>query len=394
MFLLDEPFVSDFLVRTIKDKRYKIIATPVAKELVPDSSLNWIGEKEALEELRRDPSAAIYSNSENALAWIDQNLGETALASRIGAFKDKVKFRDLLRNAFPDFRYEKISLGEIQDLSPADLFFPLVIKPSVGFFSIGVHIVKNQEDWERAKGELKPENLESIFPENVLNTAHFIIEEFVDGEEYAVDFYYDDNGEVVVLNVMHHLFSSGTDTSDRVYSTSKEIIHRHKAEIEDFLNVLGEKLNLKNFPAHAEVRVDRWGKIVPIEVNPLRFGGWCTTGDLLGLTLGFNSYSSFVEHKRPDWDELFRGREDKLFSIVILNNNSGISPNDIGDFNYSALSDDFENPVVIRRIDIREYPVFGFVFAETSARNAKELSEMLNSDLKKYITRADGAPIS
>jgi hypothetical protein len=35
----------------------------------------------------------------------------------------------------------------------------------------------------------------------------------------------------------------------------------------------------------------------PIEVNPLRFGGFCTTADLLGVTLGFNEYKCFYENK-------------------------------------------------------------------------------------------------
>jgi hypothetical protein len=48
----------------------------------------------------------------------------------------------------------------------------------------------------------------NIFPENVLNTSNFIIEEFIRGEEYAIDYYYDNNGDAVLLNVLHHLFSS------------------------------------------------------------------------------------------------------------------------------------------------------------------------------------------
>jgi hypothetical protein len=48
----------------------------------------------------------------------------------------------------------------------------------------------------------------------------------------------------------------------------------------NILSKIGKELHLKNFPAHAEVRIDE-NKIIPIEVNPLRFGGFCTTADLL-----------------------------------------------------------------------------------------------------------------
>ena len=234
---------------------------------------------------------------------------------------------------------------------------------------------------------MTPEKLKSIYPKNVLNTGSFILEEYIEGEEFAIDHYYDQDGNVVVLNILHHVFASGTDTSDRVYSTSKQIIDTYKAKFESFLNKIGKELNLKNFPAHAEVRIDKHGKITPIEINPLRFGGWCTTADLVGITLGFNSYTCFCETKKPDFEMIFKDKEDKIFSIVVLNNNSGIDPADICEFKYEDLANDFENPVLIRKLDIHNYPVFGFIFAETSMSNQKELTYILTSDLRKYIIK-------
>ena len=385
MFLIDKPFVSDFLIKTIKDNDYKIIATKVAKELVKDDSLAWIAEEEAITLLKNNPEISLYSNSENALAWIDQYYGESELSSQLQVLKNKVKFRELIKELFPDFYFKQISIEEIQRLSDDEIRFPFVIKPAVGFFSIGVHIVENDKDWIKAKSELQPDKLKSIFPENVLNTSNFIIEEFIRGEEYAIDYYYDNNGDAVLLNVLHHLFSSGTDTSDRVYSTSKAIIEKYKIDLECFLSKIGKELHLKNFPAHAEVRIDENGKIIPIEVNPLRFGGFCTTADLLGVTLGFNEYKCFCENKKPDWDTIFKGKENKIFSVIVLDNNSGIIPSDILRFNYSDLAKDFEKPVLIRELDINNYPVFGFAFIESTDSNKKELNDILTSDLRKYI---------
>ncbi len=385
MFLIDHPFISGFLIDTIRNNNFKIIATDVAKELIQDDTLAWVEENEAISLLKKNPQISIYSNSENALAWIDENFGDSELSSQLKTLKDKVKFRELIKDLFPNFYFKQISIEDISQLSANDIRFPFVIKPAIGFFSIGVHIVENEKDWIKAKSELQPEKLKSIFPENVLNTSNFIIEDFIKGEEYAIDYYYDTHGNVVLLNVLHHLFSSGTDTSDRVYSTSKDIIEKHKTDLECFLSKIGNALNLKNFPAHAEVRIDENGTIAPIEINPLRFGGWCTTADLLGITLGFNSYKCFCENRKPDWNHIFKGKENKIFSIVILDNNSGIIPSDILSFKYSALAKDFENPVLIRELDINKYPVFGFVFAESASSNKKELTDILTSDLRKYI---------
>ena len=390
MFLIDKPFVSDFLIETIKDNNYKIIATKVAKELVKDDSLAWIAEEEAIALLKKNSEICLYSNSENALAWIDQYYGESELSGQLQVLKNKVKFRELIKELFPNFYFKQISIEEIQRLSDDEIRFPFVIKPAVGFFSIGVHIVENEKDWINAKSELQPDKLKSIFPENVLNTSNFIIEEFIRGEEYAIDYYYDNNGDAVLLNVLHHLFYSGTDTSDRIYSTSKAIIEKYKIDLEYFLGKIGKELDLKNFPAHAEVRIDENGKIIPIEVNPLRFGGFCTTADLMGVTLGFNEYKCFYENKKPDWDTIFKGKENKIFSVIILDNNSGIIPSDILRFNYSDLAKDFEKPILIRELDINKYPVFGFAFIESAASNKKELNDILTSDLRKYIVSKQG----
>jgi hypothetical protein len=263
---------------------------------------------------------------------------------------------------------------------------PFVIKPTIGFFSIGVHIIKDELDWLQAKEELHIEKLQSMFPATVLDTSTFIIEEYIEGEEYAVDYYYDEFGNAIVLNVMYHMFSSGTDTSDRVYMTSKSIISEHATQLEVLLTELGKGMNLRNFPAHAEVRIDKKGTIIPIEVNPLRFGGWCTTGDVLGIALGYNSIEYFFENKKPNWDDIFIGNEDNVFSIVVLNNSSGIDPSNIEKFNYEKLLLDFANPLLIRKLDIHQYPVFGFVFTQSSVDELQELESILVSDLSKYIT--------
>ena len=388
MFLIDKPFASDFLINTIKKQNYKVVATKEAKELIKDNSLHWISENEAVLEIENDPNISVYTNSENSIAWVFNNIKASKLPEQIQLFKDKYEFRELVKEIYPDFFYKTVALNEIPDLSLDGIKFPFVIKPSLGFFSIGVHIVHNITEWNTAKEELNYDNLKSIYPEEVLNTSLFIIEEYIEGEEYAIDCYFDDKGDVVILNILHHRFSSGTDVSDRVYSTSKDIILTHKNSVEAFLNPLGKKSGLRNFPLHVEIRIDKNGTIKPIEINPLRFGGWCTTADLGWLAYGFNSYEYFINNKKPNWEDIFSTRKNKIYSIVILNNNSGYKTSEIIDFNYISLENDFEKVLLMRKLNIKEYPVFGFVFIETSLNNEEELNNILVSNLKKYISIA------
>lgn len=67
--------------------------------------------------------------------------------------------------------------------------------------------------------------MEKNYPQKVIDNSTYILEEFIHGEEYAIDAYYDENGKVVILNIMKHDFSSTSDVSDRLYYTSKEIIN-------------------------------------------------------------------------------------------------------------------------------------------------------------------------
>lgn len=389
MILIDHPYVSDFLVRTIKENNFEIISTVEARSLINDDSMNWISENDAKNKILNSPNPLIYTNSENSLTWIFKNLKETNLPNQIRLFKDKLNFRELTKDMFPDFLFRKVKIDDIQtlDLDIDQIKLPIIIKPSLGFFSIGVHIVRNKSDWYTAQKELNYDNLKSIYPKEVMDASTFIIEEYIEGEEFAIDAYFNNDGEVVILNILHHMFSSGTDVSDRVYSTSQSIIRKYKESLEEFLKPIGEKAKLKNFPLHVEVRIDEKGVIKPIEINPQRFGGWCTTGDLAWYAFNFNSYQYFFQNKKPNWDEIFKNKKDEIYSIILLNNNSGFKPSEISHFDFDMLEQDLENILVTRKLDFNKFPAFGILFTETSEGNERELKEILNSDLSKYIRK-------
>jgi hypothetical protein len=218
-----------------------------------------------------------------------------------------------------------------------------------------------------------------------MDTGKFIIEEVINGEEYAIDAYYNDAGEGVVLNIMHHVFASPTDFSDRLYITSEKIINEKLVGFEHFVAKIGNLASIRNFPIHVEVRVDSEGKIVPIEVNPLRFGAWCTTADATWYAYGFNSIAAYFANQKPDWDKLLESRKDKTFALMVIENSTGYKASEIKSFNYDKLLTNFEKPLDLRKINYNQYPVFAFLFAETRNENFAELERILKSDLKEFI---------
>lgn len=387
MFLLAPPFISDWLIHTLQAKQYPLIKHPEAFNLLKlHPKLNWIDETEAIKILSQSKQARLYSNSENALDWLFEKLPEHPFTTYSRAFKDKAHFRELIKDLYPDFYFQRVAASSLKSIDPKNLPYPIVLKPTKGFFSIGVHLIANAEDWVEVCKELKLETEDNIYPESVLSKQDLLIESFIEGKEYAVDCYFNNKGEAVITNILLHRFGHALDTSDRLYTTSQSIIQECLPSFTDLLQNIGDKMNIKNYPLHIEVRVTANGEIIPIEVNPLRFGGWCTTADLSNYGHGFNAYEYVMDQKKPDWDTIFKDRKDEIQTVVVLNNSTGLSKKEIQSFDYDLLEQDLSNIQCLRKMDIHEWPVFGFVFTRTPKSLEYELDNIMKCDLKKYVS--------
>jgi hypothetical protein len=387
MIILDEPYVSTYLKDTVLKNQFPLLKTETSLKWGLNTEANWIDENYAIVSLTKVSNPKIYTNSENSINWINKNLQSTVLPEKINIFKDKYKFRQLIKGLYPDFFFKEIHLKDLDNISINGYPKPFVIKPSVGFFSLGVYKVNNDADWQETKELIKGEidAVNKLYPKEVMDTTKFIIEECIQGEEFAVDAYFDSTGQPVILNILKHLFSSSSDVSDRVYFTSDEVINNNINGFTNFLSKIGKLTELKNFPLHVEVRVDENNNISPIEINPMRFGGWCTTADMTPYAYGFNPIEFFFNEKKPNWDETLKSQKDNVYTVIVLDNSSGYKAENIASFDYNKLLAYFENPLELRKVDVNEFPLFGFVFTETRKSNFAELERILKSDLTEFI---------
>ncbi len=383
MIILDKPYVSDLLADTLEKKQYPVLKNVALQDLKLKGNFNLWEENFAIENIQNAPDMAIYSNSENSINWISKNLSFLSLPEKINLFKDKIKFREMLAEIYPNFYFRGIDFEELEGLDLSSIKFPCIIKPSVGFLSLGVSLVKDSRDWSDALLSIKSDikKMHDMFPIEVVNSSKFIVEEVIQGEEFAVDAYYDKEGMPVILNIFKHPFPSENDVNDRVYFTSKEIIQEHLSKFEQLLVQLGRIFGLKNFPIHIEMRVDG-DKIVPIEGNPLRFAGWCTT-DLAYFAYGINVYEYYFEQKRPDWEKILEGKDGYFYCFAIAEIPPTVNKDSIGFVDYDAFLENFEEPLEIRKIDYRNHPIFAIVFAKT--KDYAEISKILSDDMKNYI---------
>ena len=388
MFFVDKPYLSNFFKETVRDHAIPVVDTPQSQMmgLLPGTVL--ISESEAIERAQAPDAPPIYTTSENALGWMATHLAWGDLPEKVELFKDKAKFRRLLQPLFPDFYFKEIRIEDAVKLPVGDLPFPLIIKPAIGFMSLGVRRVSSSVEWIDTVASIRQElnRIKGLYPEHVVGTQSFIIEACMPGEEFAVDAYFDANGNPVILGILKHLFSSEADLSDRVYVSSKEIMEQYLDEFTGFIGKIGRLAGVKNFAVHIELRRDAEGTLFPIEVNPMRFGGWCTTADLSFHAYGLNPYLCYYAQETPDWPALLEGKEGKLFSLVVLENSTSIPGDRIQSFDYEKVWAMFENPLELRKIDFKEYPVFGFLFAETRAGRERELGNVLNLDLNELVS--------
>ena len=386
MFLIEAPFVSEFLKQTLEEFNISVIKTVYAEQALQGYSVNFISELEAVQAYESDKQLHFYTNSENALDWILQNFPYSDLARKVASLKDKVRFRDVLVELHPKYFYEGCQSSELQMLEPDSLPFPVILKPSVGFFSLGVQKIDDQDKWLEALTDLDTmiKSYGGLYPSGVLDNSVFIIEAVIPGDEFAVDCYFDEQGQVVILNMMKHLFASGDDVNDRVYVTSPSIMTQYLEPIQNYLNKLGSLFALKNFQAHVEIRIND-GDLAAIEINPLRFGGWCSTADLAQYAWGMNLYEALIGGFRPDWNELITRDPEHVYALVVLNNSTGVPGSEITNFDYDALVRTVQEPLELRKTDFRKFPLFGFLMCRVPAGDLSELEGLLHSDLREFI---------
>ena len=381
MIVLDGPYASGLLVSWLSSSQHPVLDNDFARSLACEADINLVSEDEARR--RIDEGERVYTNSENALAWIVENTANTSLIHAIETFKDKARMRQVLSDLDPDLFFKTCSIDELFKLDFNRLPTPFVLKPSVGFCSVGVYAVRDREDWERALAGIaaNASSWHEMYPESVIGSGSFILEGYVEGTEYALDAYYDEDGRSHVLNVLRHDFVSADDTSDRMYVTSGPIVKENAALMTRWLDRVNALLGVRNFPVHVEVRVDD-GRVRPIEFNPLRFAGLGGT-DVSYYAYGFRTYEAFLEGADPDIAQATAGKDDKVYTMSLLNAPAGATGDET--FDYEAFLDRFTRVLEMRPFDAKRTGNYGFLFLETDAASRDELEFLQHTDLREFL---------
>jgi hypothetical protein len=382
MIILEKPYVSAPLVAYLEEKQLPVLHNDMADLLEQQGHrLHLLDDQQFVEQYNQ--TGKLYAVSENALVWLYAQLPESELVRKVKILKDKAAFRRICQQIYPDFYYKEVEMKALRSLDPDTLPLPLVLKPSVGFLSVGVYIVRSKEEWQAALDDIDQNFAKqcAVFPETVVRSEMFVLEQFIEGEEYAVDAYYDAEGKPHIINIFHHIFKSETDVSDRLYCMSKQIFESNYPAFNQFCIDLNGVLQLKNFPMHVEFRVDkRTGQAIPIEVNPLRFAGMCLN-DLTRHTCGLLPVQAFFEGTHPDYATMWDGIENDVFSFVVLD-----KPYDTNrKLDFERIRRHFHGVLETRDIQNPAMSIWGFLFTKTTPEHRDELQEILHTSLEEFM---------
>ncbi|MBS0626392.1 MAG: ATP-grasp domain-containing protein [Verrucomicrobia bacterium] len=352
-----------------------------SKSLTPAYPVDnqWL-EEDSISELLFQDGDKICINSEACLQAVYERVGEGPRKRAIDLFKNKFLFRSALAEQFPNFQFHQTTLS---DLKPVDR--KSVLKPVKGFFSAGVRILSPEDDISELKREISAEmkNYGQYFSESVLSTEEWMVEEYIDGEEIAVDLFYSGDGTPVILNIAQHPMPSDLHYLNAVYWTSRSLFQQWQKPLEQFFSKLNsEILSVTHFPLHAEFRV-QGDRLIPIEINPLRFGGF-GLADLAYYSFGFNPYDLFFQDSSPNWEEIWSRSQKEFYCWALAYNGKAIDVNRSVPNHESFI--EFcgkENMAFYRQMNWKTQPVFAIAYLALA--DDRVIRELLSADFNRFF---------
>lgn len=220
----------------------------------------------------------IMTIKESCMVWTAEAAGRLGLPGidpgAAKAARDKGTMRRL-------FRERGLVTPEFLVLSGADeiercraLAFPYVVKPGSGYNSDAVQRVSSWDELVaavRVVEEVNADTYREVSWHEGQNFSSIVVEEFVEGPEYVVELFALD-GDVRALNCGYKGQPPGPCFEETVYLSPPALAREKIREIQAVAVEGMLALGLRNGPGHCELRLDRQGRPVILEIGA-RIGG-------------------------------------------------------------------------------------------------------------------------
>lgn len=329
------------------------------------------------------PQDKVYIPSETSLSIAMQRMRDQSYVEGIEKLKNKYLCREALSSIYPDFYFAKVSREEIAKLELGGK--KVAIKPIKGFFGTGVRIADGNTNLHELAQEMNAEVAANarFFPASILDNEEYIVEEYIEGEEFAVDMFYDNEGKPAIMNIYYHPLPAIEEYFHLMYYTNMEIFSRYLSCFTDFFEKLNGVLNLSCFPIHAEFKL-QGGVMVPIELNPMRYGGF-GLADLTFNSFGFQPISAYFDDVPVNWEQIWESRKDNHYGWILGYNGK--------DADLTKLQPDYckfrrvleENSDILDLVtlDYKSNPVFALAYLKN--KQPGKMQELLSLEFNNFF---------
>jgi hypothetical protein len=353
-----------------------------ALDTLPETDGLFVMSKEQLhqqKELRFDKDDKVCLTTESVLDVVLGRLDEENRKNAVHQLKDKFAFRELLKAIYPDFVFKRCRLEELGREVPRD-GSKYVVKPVKGCFGSGVRVVDGSVNVQDLIVEIQAEVLKNsvVLSREALTPDEFLIESYIEGEEYAVDMFYDNQGRPIVTNIYQHPMPANPAYLHMLYYASRETFEKVYGPAKEFFTQLNTLLHVTNLPIHSEFRLQN-GRLIPIELNSFRFGGMglCNLGY---HALGVNAYQCYIEDREPDWVSVWKGKET-IFGFFIAYNGATTDVTKAQP-DWERLREQFSHIILEMPFDYKTQLAFGILYIE---EKKERLPEILQIEFDNYF---------
>lgn len=329
-----------------------------------------------------DVEDKICITSEASLEIVKEKLTDVSKKNAIDYLKDKHKFREILSDIYPYYQYRKIKFDDIENLK---INKKTVLKPLKGCFGTAVKIIDQNSDLKLISQEIKQEvnKNSSVLPESVLSHNDFILEDYITGDEYAIDMFYDEKGEPNIVNIYYHPMPKIDSYLHMIYYTSKDVFDKIYDNAIIFFKKLNKILKVKNFILHSEFKFNN--ELFPIEINSMRYGGM-GLGNMIYHSVGINPYEYFNNGKSPDWNAIWKKNKKDNFAFFIAYNGTNVNL-DTQEPDIDKLKNDFTDILCEQIFDYKSQLAFGIFCIRESSKNLQKLLRIDFNDYFKNIEK-------
>jgi hypothetical protein len=172
MIIVTKPYVSEILADTLS--RCKVPILKADHVNIPmEEEMNLFSEQQFFDRYRSSHTLpSLLCNSEASLQVIGNNLQDHPTWKMVNLFKNKAAFRSFMQDEYPQFYFQTLELSNWDLIDPASLPYPIIVKPVIGYSSIGVYRVENAEKWNEVKRKVRHVLAEGadMYSADVVNT--------------------------------------------------------------------------------------------------------------------------------------------------------------------------------------------------------------------------------